>query len=118
MLDVRGIKPYKWQSRTVCSAPVRLLSNVHERMQQMPKPYFRSNYAEVKTQFEPPFDNCFCIPLTDGKHTIIDAEDYDFVSGGPWQAKKASCSHKYYVVRKEMERALDALIAIGAVRVK
>lgn len=62
----------------------------------MPKPYFRSNYAEVNTQFEPPFDNCVCIPLTLGHHALIDAEDFDLVSKIMWHAYR-SCNNFYAI---------------------
>ena len=54
----------------------------------MPKPYFRSNYAEVKTQFEPLFDNCVCIPLTKGQHALVDIDDYEKVCNYFWQYDK------------------------------
>jgi hypothetical protein len=84
MLDFQTAGAYKWR------APDALVmqgwrSNHARSSPAMAKPYFRSNYAEVKTQFEPPFDNCVCIPLTQGQHALVDNDDFELVSGRHWQ---------------------------------
>lgn len=50
------------------------------------KSFFRSNYAEVKTQHEGPFDNCVCIPLTKGMHGLVDTDDFHLLGDFYWGA--------------------------------
>ena len=62
-----------WRSNQVRSSPA------------MAKPFFRSNYAEVNNQFNGPFWDCVCIPLTRGYHALIDSDDYPKIFSHYWR---------------------------------
>ena len=98
MLDSQTFRAYKWQ------APDALVmqgwrSNQVRSSPAMAKPYFRSNYAEVKTKFDGPFDNCVCIPLTQGHHTLVDTEDFEAVIKDYYWYANGSVEKGIYVRR-------------------
>jgi len=66
----------------------------------MAKIYFRSFYNKVNIQFSPPFDNCVCIPLTHGYHTLIDSEDFEKISHQKWATHINASTNGKYVVSK------------------
>lgn len=51
----------------------------------MAKRYFRCDYSQYQSEL---CDNAVCIPLTHGKHTIIDAEDFDKIGEVMWVTYK------------------------------
>lgn len=64
----------------------------------MVKLYFRSFYNNVNLQFEPPFDNCVCIPLTRGHHALIDAEDFDKIGTKKWSLIESTSNGDKYAM--------------------
>lgn len=63
----------------------------------MAKKHFRCDYSQFQSE---PYDNAVCIPLTQGKHAIIDADDFDLVGRNIWfchhgYARTKSCGAKY-----------------------
>lgn len=51
--------------------------------------YFRSDYGANPSNFDGPYENCVCIPMTGGQHTIIDAEDFMTVVPYRWSSRGA-----------------------------
>lgn len=61
----------------------------------MSRKSFRSDYSKSPSS---PSWGSFCVPLTNGKHTVIDAEDVHIIDNRLWMAKLNN-DGKYYAMR-------------------
>jgi len=81
VLDFAADLTYKVRSPAVYSALARPLTE--RRISTMATKHFRCDYSQFQSE---PCWNAVCIPLTKGRHTIIDAEDFDKVYPFLWAA--------------------------------
>lgn len=63
-------------------------------------PYFRCDYSKYPSS---EIENAVCIPLTSGKHCIIDAEDFDKIKEFRWAL---SSNYAYSKKIKQMHRVI------------
>lgn len=63
--------------------------------------YFRSDYSQSPSE---PCWNAVCIPLTKGKHALIDIKDYESVSSQLWSFSSG------YAIRTHPSKALHRII--------
>ena len=94
MLDFAADLTYKRRSPAVYSALARPLTE--RRISTMAKKYFRCDYSQFQSE---PYENAACIPLTGGKHAIIDAEDFEKVFEYQWYTKVGAVDRLYYARR-------------------
>lgn len=82
-----------------------------KRNGRMPRKAFRGDYIKNAVEFIGPFDNCVCVPLTSGRHAIIDSDDFDSIRGVYWQFLDGYAVNTVRINGKRQKLSMHTLIA-------